>query len=147
VALRTLDVAYPGQACQVSLALTDDDTVRALNRRYRGLDETTDVLSFAPDDPGPWEGTESAPPNRGCQEPFVLPPGEQELLGEVVVSYPQAERQARSVGHPVEREVALLVVHGLLHLLGHDHLEDDEKDAMKELEERILRLVFQAGVL
>ena len=145
VALRTLDMACPGQACQVGLALTDDDTVRALNRRYRGMDETTDVLSFAPGNPGPWEGAESAPPDRGVQEGFVLPPGEQQPLGEVVVSYSQAEHQACSVGHPVERELALLVIHGLLHLVGYEHSEDDEKDAMKELEERILRLVFEAG--
>lgn len=146
VALRTLDAALPGRECQVSLALSDDDTIRALNRRYRGVDETTDVLSFAPDHPGSWEGDPGGPPEEGAKEPFILPPGEERPLGEVVISYPQAERQARSVGHTMERELALLIVHGLLHLLGYEHSEDEEKDEMRELEQEILRSVFQAGV-
>ena len=143
--LYTLDVAFPGQTCQVSLALTDDDTVRELNLQYRGLDETTDVLSFAPDHPGPWEGPGEMPTDRDGSQPFVLPQEEPQPLGEVVVSYPQAARQARDAGHSVERELALLVIHGVLHLLGHDHHEQAEEARMREMETTILNSVPQAG--
>jgi len=144
VVLCALDVALPGQACQVSVALTDDDTVKGLNRRYRGLDEATDVLSFAPGHAGPWEGPGEAPQGVDGKQPFVLPEEEPRLLGEVVVSYPQAVRQAPPAGHSVERELALLVAHGVLHLLGHDHHEPAQEVRMRELQERILDHFFQA---
>jgi len=128
----------------VSVALTDDDTVKGLNRRYRGLDEATDVLSFAPDHAGPWGGPGEAPPGVDGKQPFVLPQGEPRLLGEVVVSYPQAARQAPSAGHSVERELALLVAHGVLHLLGHDHHGAAQEVRMRELQQRVLEHFFQS---
>lgn len=86
----------------VSVAIVDDDAMRALNRAHRGKDRATDVLSFTLDDDG-------------------LPPGFDHLLGDVVVSVDTAARQARSCGHGLEVEVAVLVAHGVAHLLGHDH--------------------------
>ena len=136
VALRALDVACPGRPGQLSVTLADDDTVRGLNRQYRGLDEATDVLAFSPEHPGHWEGDSPPPSARG--EPFVLPPGEPEPLGEVVLSVPQAERQARATGHPLERELALLVAHGVLHLAGYDHLEPAQAAAMQAKEQEVL---------
>lgn len=129
----------PGRA-RVGVVVADDETVRDLNRRYRGLDETTDVLSFSPDHGGPYEG-EGPQPERE-EVAFPRPEGLPHLLGEVVLSYPQAERQAREAGRPVRREVAHLLAHGLLHLLGYDHAEEAEARAMRRREEEVLRALF-----
>ena len=136
IAKAALDVALEGtEAAQMSLLITNDDTVRSLNAQFRGLDEVTDVLSFSADHPGHWEG-ESEPPEDTGGIDFVLPPGEPSPLGEVIVSYPQAQRQAEERGAPLEHELALLVVHGVLHLTGHDHL-DPEETALMQAKERI----------
>ncbi|CAI8018271.1 Endoribonuclease YbeY [Geodia barretti] len=115
---------------EIGLLLTDDETVRQLNREYRGVDRTTDVLSFSFEHWGHWEGDEEAP----TDEP---PP-----LGEIVVSVPQAARQAESQGVPLRQELALLIVHGALHLLGHDHYEDGELETMQALERSALSGIF-----
>ena len=100
---------------EVGVIITSDAAVRDLNRRYRGDDVPTDVLSFAL--------SENA-------EEFVLPPDESKRLGDIVISLPAARRQAKQAGHPLERELALLLVHGLLHLLGYDHATDDDARVM-----------------
>jgi len=141
VSLRALDVAAPGRAVALSLAIVSDETIRDLNGRYRGLDEVTDVLSFSPDHPGPWEGEPSPARDTNGSEPFVLPPDQGVLLGEVVIAYPQAARQAKAAGHSVRDEVALLTVHGVLHLAGHDHAEPSQEAAMKALERQALARV------
>ena len=136
----------PDTAGQVSLLLTDDAAVRELNRVYRGLDETTDVLSFSPSHSGPWMGDADPPPELagglGNWPAFVLPPEEPPPLGEVIVSYPQARRQAIAAGRPVEWELAWLVVHGVLHLAGYDHLEPGETARMQALEQAALARIF-----
>jgi len=147
IAAAALDVALDDEfdeteTAQLSLVITDDDTVRTLNAQYRGLDEVTDVLSFSADHPGHWEG-EDEPPEVGTDEDlgsfdFIMPPGEPSPLGEVIVSYPQAKRQAEEQGAPLEHELALLVVHGVLHLTGHDHLEPDETALMQSKERAAL---------
>ena len=124
VAQRVLAAERPGEVIEVSVAITDDATVRDLNRRYRGLDEPTDVLSFGLDD--------------RADQSFVLPPGESALLGEVVISYPTAVRQAEEEGHSVGEEVAHLLAHGVLHLLGYDHEEPEDERTMRERESQIL---------
>ena len=108
---------------QVGVVVADDETVRGLNERFLGLDEPTDVLSFglAPTD----------------EAPFALPP-EEASLGEVVIAYPTAVRQADEAGRTVEAEVAHLLVHGLLHLLGYDHQRSQDERAMRRREEEIL---------
>lgn len=111
---ETLATAGVSAPVELGLVVTDAETVRRLNRSYRGRDEATDVLSFAL-----LEDHEAS---------FVAPPDGVLHLGEVLLSYPQAEAQAREQGHTVEWEVALLVVHGVLHLLGYGH-EDDEGEA------------------
>jgi probable rRNA maturation factor len=108
----------------VGVVIADDETVRDLNHRFLGLDEATDVLSFglaAADD-----------------APFALPPEEGSSLGEVVIAYPTAIRQAEEAGRPIEAEVAHLLVHGVLHLLGYDHQRPDDERAMRGREEEIL---------
>ena len=142
-----LDVALPGgEQCQVSLMVTGDDMVRELNRDYRGLDEVTDVLSFSPSHSGHWEGDIEALPRRfvrGEDEPpaFVYPSDEPAPLGEVVVSFPQARRQAEQKGWPIDRELALLIVHGVLHLGGYDHLDPQTEADMQAREQAALRLI------
>jgi probable rRNA maturation factor len=122
-------VAAPGR---VGIVIADDQTVRDLNQRFLGLDEPTDVLSF---------GLAKAD-----EAPFALPPEEEASLGEVVIAYPTALRQAEEAGRPAEVELAHLLVHGLLHLLGYDHERPEDEGAMRRREEEILTgLAASAG--
>ena len=131
-----------GVCQQVSVVIADDETVRLLNSEYRGLDKTTDVLSFAFDNEGEYYGVGVAASEWSADEEFVLPPGESAGLGEVIVSYPQALRQAEEAGHSVQRELAHLITHGILHLMGHDHINDDDEREMGARERRVMeRLV------
>jgi probable rRNA maturation factor len=111
---------------EVSLVFTDSETVKQLNRDYRGVDEPTDVLAF------------SMLPQKGADSSFALPPDGVTRLGEVIISYPQAVAQAKEQGHSPERELALLVIHGMLHLLGYDHEEPEEESEMREREKELL---------
>jgi probable rRNA maturation factor len=115
---------------EVSLVLTDSDTVQRLNRDYRGVDESTDVLAFY------------MLPQKGADFSFALPPDGVTRLGEVLVSYPQALAQAKEQGHSLERELALLVIHGILHLLGYDHEKPAEESKMRERERELLERYF-----
>ena len=142
---EALGVAIPGgEACQVSLAVTSDETVRGLNREYRGLDEVTDVLSFSASHSGQWEGDTppdalELPATESLEAPaFVYPPNETAPLGEVIIAFPQAQRQAAQRGAPLTEELALLIVHGVLHLVGHDHAEPREQSEMQAKERAAL---------
>ena len=101
--------------CELSLVLTDGTKVHELNRDYRGKDASTDVLSFP-------------------ATPAATEPGESPYLGDVVVSVPQARRQAHEHGREIDDELALLAVHGALHLLGYRHDTDETAAAMESLE-------------
>jgi probable rRNA maturation factor len=105
----------------LTLVVTDDETLHGLNRAYRGIDAPTDVLSFGGESPD-----------------FVSPPDAEVYLGDVVIAYPRAQAQASAAGHPIEAELALLVVHGVLHLLGYDHVHPDDKVVMWERQADIL---------
>jgi probable rRNA maturation factor len=108
-------------AVEVAIRLTDDAEQRGLNRDYRSQDKPTNVLSFPGDDP-------------------ELPrePGQPLLLGDIVVALETTVREADDLGRTVEAHLAHLIVHGVLHLLGHDHLDDAEAAAMEALETRVL---------
>ncbi|WP_413780439.1 rRNA maturation RNase YbeY [Anaeroselena agilis] len=108
---------------EVGVVFADDAYIRELNRDYRGIDAATDVLSFALD-----EG----------EEPAVQGGPEEALLGDIVISLETAERQAAEFGHSLEREMAYLTVHGMLHLVGYDHEDEHDKAAMRSREEQIL---------
>lgn len=108
---------------EVSLMFTDDETIHEMNREYRGIDRSTDVLSFALE-----EGEE--------EEIYGGP--EENLLGDIIISVETATRQAEEYGHSVEREMAFLALHGMLHLLGYDHMEEEERQEMRAQEEAIL---------
>ena len=108
---------------ELTLVITDDDGIQALNRDFLGYDTPTDVLAFAAqEDSGP----------------FVAAPEAGAYLGDVIVSYPRAVAQAREQGHSPEQELNLLVVHGILHLLGYDHADDESKAAMWARQDAIL---------
>ena len=129
---QTLEFEHVSVPAEVSLVITGQDTVRQLNRDYRDRDEPTDVLSFAL--------TET----RGRKRKFALPPDGVLRLGDVIISYPRAATQAAERGDPTDREVALLVVHGVLHLLGYDHMKPDEEKIMQAKERAALERVFPA---
>lgn len=128
---KTLEAESVPERTEVGLVVTDDEEVRKLNRTYRGFDEPTDVLSFALTDEAESEAG-------GGPFHFVLPP-DLSQLGDVIISYDSAERQARERGIAVERELALLIVHGVLHLLGYNHAE--------EVDEKIMRVKEQAVII
>ena len=139
---------------QVGLVVTDDETVRELNRRFRGLDEVTDVLSFSASHSGHWAGEiqearqEALEPEDTEAVPFALPLGEPSPLGEVIISFPQTQRQAQERNCPAEQELALLIVHGVLHLVGYDHMEPEDEAEMQAKERSALAEVSQveAGI-
>ena len=143
-----------GDPAQVGLVVTDDKTVQELNRQFRGLDEVTDVLSFSASHSGHWEGDpqesdEASPASVDSEElNFVLPPGEPSPLGEVIISFPQTIRQAQERNGPVEQELALLIIHGVLHLVGYDHMEPEDEAQMRAKERSALAAVSQleAGI-
>ena len=124
VALRALEGEGLEGAYQVTVTVVPDERIRELNRTHRGIDKVTDVLSF------PLVDQDGAG--------FVLPPSEPTHLGDVVVALEQARRQADLYEHSFERELAYLTVHGVLHLLGYDHEDDEEKVQMRAREEEIL---------
>jgi len=123
----TLKITGICSIVDLGLVITDDATVHDLNIKYRNIDSTTDVLSFAL--------TERVDTD---DDEFILPPGDIVHLGEVIISYPQAERQAKGQGVSVEREMALLITHGVLHLLGYDHVIDEDEQRMKSVEHQVL---------
>jgi probable rRNA maturation factor len=113
-----------GRPGQVTLVITDDMGIRELNRDFLGRDTPTDVLAFSAQEDG------------GA---FVSAPEAGDYLGDVIVSYPRALAQSTEYGLPVERELDLLVVHGVLHLLGYDHADGEENAVMGARQEAILR--------
>ena len=135
LAVRVLKAEGVAPPAEVGLVVTDDETLRDLNRRYRGLDEPTDVLSFGHE---PFDRLRTEPFDRLRTEPFVTPPDGVRRLGEVILSYPTAERQAQEAGHSVQNEAAHLMVHGLLHLVGYDHDDPEDERRMRAREEELL---------
>jgi len=127
-----------GVSGEVSLVLTRDPPVRALNARYRGKDAPTDVLSFpGPGGAGPrGSGGRGAPPSSKSPRRIHCGAGDDDL-GDIVVSVDTAERNARRLGRTLQRELDVLALHGFLHVLGYDHETDD--GTMDRLERRLRR--------
>ena len=122
--LRAADVVgeiYGVENAELSITLTDDEHIHALNKKFRSIDRATDVLSFA---------------FRESEEPEVLG-ADFEILGDVIISVERAKVQAEEFGHSFLREIIFLEVHGLLHLLGYDHVEEAERLEM-ETEQRFV---------
>ena len=117
---NTGDFALPVKNAEVSVMLTNDDAVHALNREYRGVDRPTNVLSFAALDDE--------------DEPIVDPM----LLGDIVVAFETTEREAAEQNKSPEEHFFHLIVHGVLHLIGYDHVEDADAEVMEALETKIM---------
>ena len=107
---------------EVSVTLTNNDYIHTLNKQYRGIDRPTDVLSFALNE---------------SEEPDVEDGPDVNVLGDLVISVERAKEQAADYGHSVKREIAFLTVHGMLHLLGYDHMEEEDRIEM-EAEQRFV---------
>lgn len=118
-AAAVLDPALPGPV-EVSLLLTDDAAVQVLNRDHRGRDAPTNVLSFPLEAPG--EGVDGTPA----------------MIGDIVLAAETVAREASEQGKTIADHVCHLLIHGMLHLLGHDHMEDDEAEEMERLEKAAL---------
>ena len=122
-AYTTLATNKECNSFELGIVITDDENIHRINKEYRGIDAPTDVISFAL-----LEG----------ENDFVMPPDDTLHLGEVIISYPRVVDQAQEQKHPIEREMTWLVVHGVLHLLGHDHETDTDRKAMQAIEKEIL---------
>lgn len=122
VAAHALALEHVGRPAELSVVITDDPAIRALNREYRETDAPTDVLSFSQ--------TEG--------EAFAVPDGGTPHLGDVIISLETARRQANDGGLAVQDEMAHLLVHGILHLLGYDHEGNDDETVMRAHEDAIL---------
>ena len=111
--IAALDYEGYSNDCEVSVTLTDNEGIHALNKQYRSIDAPTDVLSFPLVE---YENTDEPPVDEAT------------MLGDIVISLERAEEQAEEFGHSFEREVSFLTVHSMLHLLGYDHVNSEEEE-------------------
>lgn len=110
----------------ISITLTNPENIQKINKEYRNIDRATDVLSFPM-----FEKNE-------IKEVCKMNMEGQEVLGDVIISIEQVQKQAEEYGHSFERELAYMAVHGFYHLMGYDHMEENEKKEMRKKEENIL---------
>jgi len=128
IAEKVLTAQGAGDDVELGLVITTQEKVRELNRTYRGKDKPTDVLAFYLT-------------SDGGKADFPTPPDGARHLGEVVISFPQVVIQANEQGHPVKRELAILTIHGILHLLGYDHEKPEARRRMRSREASLLKSV------
>lgn len=114
-----LSVEEMSKDVEVSVSFVDNNEIRELNRDYRNVDAPTDVLSF--------------PMNEDFEEPLS------KILGDIVISLERALEQSVEYGHTIEREVAYLTAHSMFHLLGYDHMTDEDKILMREKEKQVMK--------
>ena len=111
----------------ITITLTNPEYIRNINKQYRGIDKATDVLSFPM-----FEKDEL---DRKIEAKDFLP---EDVLGDIIISIPKVEEQAMEYGHSFERELSYMVVHGFYHLMGYDHIQEEDKKIMRIKEEKIL---------
>jgi probable rRNA maturation factor len=130
IARQVLEAQGAGAKVELGLVIATQKRVKELNRDYLGKDEPTDVLAF------------SAREEKGKdQAPFIHPPDGLLHLGEVIIAYPQAVIQAEEHQHSVKKELAILIIHGVLHLLGYEHDKPDLARQMRAREAELLSIV------
>jgi probable rRNA maturation factor len=117
-ALQALAEQDPAEEVNLSVVIEDDQQLHTLNFEFLGVDAPTDVLSFFEDELDPETG--------------------ERYLGDVIISFPQAQKQGLLAGHSTGSELDLLVVHGVLHLMGYDHSTGEEKEKMWEIQKKVL---------
>jgi probable rRNA maturation factor len=110
----------------INLVITSDEELRLFNKNWRGIDKTTDVLSF----------------------PYIEKIGEQsEVFGDILLSLPQCKKQALFLAHPLKNELAILFVHSLLHLWAYDHIEDEDFFLMQQFEQKIKKRLKEEKII
>ena len=129
IAAATLSAENAADNAEMGIVITGQQQIQQLNRDYRNIDRPTDVLSF--------------PMQEGDDPDFASPPDGISHLGDVIISCPQAEKQAKEHGHTLKKEMATLIIHGVLHLLGYDHIENEEAEAMESRERQILQDIME----
>jgi probable rRNA maturation factor len=152
---KTLQTAGVQQPIMLTLLITNDDSIRDMNKQYRQQDKATDVLSFplleqplvnAPAEqlwiPAESEGGAAAGQGKGAPA-FVTPPELLTNLGDIVISWPTVERQAKEAGHSSSYELLYLVAHGVLHLIGYDDQSETGYQAMVAMQHTVLEAVGQ----
>lgn len=112
--------------CEISISFVDEEKIRELNRDFRSIDRVTDVLSF------PIEDFFNEDRKTLLEKPYLM-------LGDVVICLDVARRQAEELGHSFEREIMYLTCHSILHLLGYDHMEDNDKKIMRAKEKEVMK--------
>lgn len=121
---RTINEYFSEQNWQLAIALEDDKTVQQLNKQYRDIDSVTDVLSFEGD--------------------YIDPESGLTHLGDIIIAVPQTQKQAETATHSFPHELAMLIIHGILHLKGYDHAEIEEEKIMWKKQEQILQEVLSS---
>lgn len=111
---------------EISITFTDNENIRQINNDYRQKDVETDVLSF------PIYEKYELDEEKNIESDFIRP------LGDIVISMEKADEQSKDFGHSFEREVCYLVCHSMFHLMGYDHIQEDEKKIMREKEEKVM---------
>ena len=123
-AVETVGRLYGTEGAEVSVTLTNDAYIHEINRQYRGVDRPTDVISFA---------------LMESEEPEIVGGDPRDVLGDLVISLERARAQAEEYGHSYLRELSFLTVHGMLHLLGYDHMEEAERAEMEEEQRHVMK--------
>lgn len=134
-AVRYEKCPYP---CEINITLTDNYGIRKVNQEFRNLDVPTDVLSFPMVDyetPGDFSHLE----NENAKNCYFNLDTQELLLGDIVISVERAKEQAEEYGHLLEREMAFLTAHSMLHLMGYDHMQEEERKVMEQRQEQILQ--------
>ena len=138
VAAQVLEDEKCSYDAVLSLTLVDNEEIRRLNHSFRDIDRTTDVLSFPMidwDSPSDFSMLENS---REAEDDFD-PDSGQLLLGDIVISVERAKEQAQEYGHTLKREIAFLIAHSVLHLLGYDHMTEEEASVMEKKQENALQ--------
>ena len=129
--------SFPSDA-EVDLLITDADTVKDINKEYRDIDKTTDVLSFPNTD---WDGPADYECGGFLDESLIDPENGHYMLGQIVLNDERIVSQAEEYGHSVMREYSFLIAHSMLHLLGYDHMEETEAAVMEDKQKKYLELL------
>ncbi len=129
VAYKTLEIIEFKKPTEISLVISGEKRMKSLNRKYRNINEITDVLSFGNKEP------------RNNSVKFIDPPNKIIYLGDIFICYRRVIKQASRKKHSTKKELDILLIHGILHLIGYDHKENYENSEMKILEEKILTVL------
>lgn len=135
IVLEALEYEKCPYEAEVNVLLTDNEEIRQMNLEYRGIDSATDVLSFPMVDfeiPASFDHVEEQ------AEDYFNPETGELLLGDIVISVNKVQEQAETYGHSMERELAFLIAHSMLHLSGYDHMEETERLVMEQKQKEIL---------